>query len=189
MNRRQFYEEKTLQIGKVMARSGLTPNQLTILSLIPAVISGYFYFTNHELLGALFLLFTLAFDVFDGSVARALDKKTDFGEVLDPSIDRLCEIIILFGIMLSELAESWAAYFCFTGMVMASYIRAKIETKGIPAASIGLMERMQKMTLLLLGSVFVFVYAHSLTIALVIIGGLSYVTSVQRLLYARRNLP
>lgn len=188
MNRRQVYEEHTVRIGRIVARFGLTPNQLTLLSLVPAVGSAYFYYSNRELLGALFLVITLAFDVFDGAVARFLNKKTGFGSVLDASVDRYCEFIILLGIMLGGLAESWIVFFCFAGMIMASYVRARIESKGVSAMSVGLMERIQKMIIILAGSLLFSVYQDSLNIALVAVGFLSFVTSGQRLLYARRML-
>ncbi|MBU7048349.1 MAG: CDP-alcohol phosphatidyltransferase family protein [Theionarchaea archaeon] len=189
MNRRQYYEEHTLKVGEVIARLGLTPNQLTLLSLLPALVSAYFYSERRELFGALFLIFTMAFDVFDGSVARVLNKKSDFGAVLDASIDRYCEFIILLGIMIGGLAKGWIVFFCFSGMIMASYVRARIESRGVTAMSVGLMERLQKMTLILVGSLFVFVYGDSLNVALFLVGFLSHITSVQRLLYARRELP
>ena len=188
MDRRQLYEKYTTRIGEIAARSGLTPNQLTLLSLVPAVISCYFFFRGRELFGALFLIITLAFAVLDGSVARFLNKKTNFGSVLDATVDRYCEFIILFGIMVGGLAESWIVFFCFSGMIMASYVRARIESKGVSAMSVGFMERIQKMTLILVGLLFLSVYQNSLNIALVAVGFLSYITSVQRLLYARRNL-
>jgi archaetidylinositol phosphate synthase len=188
MNRRQYYEERTLKIGEVIARTGLTPNQLTLLSIIPAVVSAYFYSEKREIIGALFLFLTLVFDVFDGAVARVMNRKTDFGAVLDASIDRCCEFIVLFGIGLGGLAEEWVTFFCFSGMIMASYVRARIESRGVSAMSVGLMERMQKMVLILLGSVLMLVYVHSLNITLFVVGFLSYITSAQRLLYARREL-
>lgn len=189
MDRRQWYEEHTLKIGHIIARTGLTPNQLTLLSLVPAVISAYFYYVSRPLWGVLFLTITLTFDVFDGALARILDRKTNFGAILDASVDRDCEFIVLFGILLGGLAKGWIVFFCFSGMIMASYVRARIESKGASAMSVGLMERMQKMTLIFLGSVFLVVYGDSLNIALFLVGLLSHITSAQRLLYARRNLP
>ncbi|MBU6998618.1 MAG: CDP-alcohol phosphatidyltransferase family protein [Theionarchaea archaeon] len=189
MNRRQWYEEHTLNLGRAVARTGLTPNQLTLLSLIPAVISAYFFSCRRELLGGLFLVITLAFDVLDGSVARAQDRKTDFGFVLDATIDRYCEVVVLFGIACGGFAEGWVVLLCFSGMIMASYVRARIESKGVSAMSVGLMERMQKMTVLLLGVVLYGFFDRSITAALLLIGILSHVTAFQRLLYARRAFP
>ncbi|MBU7032118.1 MAG: CDP-alcohol phosphatidyltransferase family protein [Theionarchaea archaeon] len=188
MNRRQWYETHTLTIGKLLARTGLTPNQLTLLSLVPAFISGYFYSQNSEVLGALFLCLTLLFDVFDGSVARALDEKTTFGAVMDPVIDRYCEFIVLLGILLGGRVDGWIVFLCFSGMIMASYTRARIETQGISALSVGLMERMEKTTIILAGSFLLPLSPDSLTIALLVVGILSHVTSAQRLVYARRDL-
>ncbi len=188
MNRRQWYEDHTKVFGRIFAYTRLTPNQLTILSLVPAVVSGYYYAHGRELVGLLFLVVTLGFDVVDGAVARILDKKTDFGAVLDATIDRICEFIVLFGIALGGLADNWIAFFCFSGMVMASYVRARIESKGVSAMSVGFMERMQKMVFIMVGSLLLSVYNNSLNVALFAVGFLSYITVVQRLLYARRNL-
>ncbi|MBU7013840.1 MAG: CDP-alcohol phosphatidyltransferase family protein [Theionarchaea archaeon] len=187
MNRRQWYEEHTLRIGRTIARTGLTPNQLTLLSLVPAVVSAYFFASRRELVGGLFLVIMLVFDVFDGSVARAQNKKTDYGFVLDATIDRYCEIIVLFGILLGGFAEGWVVLLCFSGMIMASYVRARIESKGISAMSIGLMERMQKMTILLIGVVLYGFFDKSITVALLLTGILSHVTAAQRLAYCRRE--
>jgi archaetidylinositol phosphate synthase len=189
MNRRQWYEEHTLEIGRTVARTELTPNQLTLLSLIPAVVSAYFFSLQRELVGGLFLVIALAFDVLDGSVARVQDRKTDFGFVLDATIDRYCEIIVLFGLLMGGFAEGWVVLLCFSGMIMASYVRARIESKGISAMSVGLMERMQKMLVLLIGVVLYSFFDRSITAALLIIGILSHVTAAQRLVYARRVLP
>lgn len=189
MSRRQWYEEHTLEIGRTVARIGLTPNQLTLLSLIPAVISAYFFSCRRELVGGLFLVIALAFDVLDGSVARVQNRKTDFGFVLDATIDRYCEVIVLFGILVGGFAEGWVVLLCFSGMIMASYVRARIESKGVSAMSAGLMERMQKMLVLLIGVVLYSFSDRSITAALLIIGILSHVTAAQRLVYARRVLP
>jgi archaetidylinositol phosphate synthase len=189
MNSRQWYEEHTVYIGKILARTRLSPNQITLLSLVPAAISCYFYYMHNVIMGVLFLVLALLLDVCDGAVARILNQKTDFGAVLDASIDRDCEIIVLFGVLLGGLAESWIVYFCFSGMIMASYVRARIESKGVSAMSIGLMERFQKMTLIIAGSLLFLIYSPSLNIALFLVGFLSHITSAQRLIYARRVLP
>lgn len=189
MNPRQWYEEHTVFIGKIFAHTGLSPNHITIFSLVPATISSYFYYSHNIIMGVLFLVVALFCDVCDGSVARVLDQKTDFGAVLDASIDRDCELIVLFGILIGGLAQSWIVYFCFSGMIMASYVRARIESKGISAMSVGLMERIQKMSFIIVGSLLFLVYTPSLNIALFLVGLLSHITSIQRLLYARRKLP
>lgn len=185
MNRRQWYEDHTRELGTFISQSGITPNQLTLLSLLPAGVSSVLYMTDHYVIGGLFVLITLSFDVLDGSVARATHTMTNFGGVLDPSIDRVCEFIILLGIMVGDLAESWIVFFCFSGMIMASYVRAKIETMGVPAGGVGLMERFTKLMLIALGSAVYYVYPFGLSVALLVVGALSFITAGQRLIYAR----
>lgn len=187
MNRRELYEEHTKKVGKTVARLGLTPNQLTVLSLIPAAVSGYFYYENRYIVGGLFVLLTLFFDVFDGSVARALNKQTNFGAVLDPAVDRYCEVLILSGILLGGLAESWTVLFCFSGMILASYVRAKAEAVGVPEMTAG-MQRLDKMIIVMAGSVACLWFESGLTFALIAVGVLSHLTAVKRLADTRRKL-
>jgi len=70
----------------------ILPNHLTylriIISVSLAVLLFYFNFVNKVVIIPLFALGALT-DLFDGSVARGLDKETDFGAMLDPVADRM----------------------------------------------------------------------------------------------------
>ncbi len=70
----------------------ITPNQLTYIrlaiGLLLFVLLFYFGIENKALIVSLFCVGVLT-DLFDGSVARGLDKITEFGTMLDPLADRI----------------------------------------------------------------------------------------------------
>ena len=49
------------------------------------------------------MLFSGAFDLFDGSLARAKGRSTRFGALLDSTLDRLGEAVVLLGLLIMYL--------------------------------------------------------------------------------------
>jgi archaetidylinositol phosphate synthase len=73
-------------------------------------------------------------------------------------------------------------------MVMASYVRSKAESEGAKNVDMGLMDRAEKLILVLAGSLIALQYADALEYVLFIVGALSHVTVMQRLVFAKRQL-
>ncbi len=69
----------------------ITPNHLTSLRIIIGIILCILLFSGFEDKTCIVPLFCFAvlLDLFDGSVARALNKKTDIGAFLDPLGDKI----------------------------------------------------------------------------------------------------
>ena len=80
----------------------ITPNMVTIFSLILAIFSGYFFYKGNLLYGALFFLLSYIFDTADGALARITDSYTKFGEKLDFYVDTLGNIFMYFGLWYSQ---------------------------------------------------------------------------------------
>jgi archaetidylinositol phosphate synthase len=171
-----------------MARTRIPPNGFTLLSLIPAFLAGYLYYTGDIIGGFFLVLVTALFDVIDGSVARATGKTSVYGKVLDHCIDRYAEFLLIGGIALGPLASPLAGFFAISGMVMASYVRSKAESEGAKNVDMGLMDRAEKLILVLAGSLIALQYADALEYVLFIVGALSHVTVMQRLVFAKRQL-
>jgi len=68
----------------------ITPNHLSVLKIISGILVGVFLFLGIEEKNWIIFLFflTIALDLFDGSVARALNKKTRLGAFIDPIGDK-----------------------------------------------------------------------------------------------------
>ncbi|MEA1993062.1 MAG: CDP-alcohol phosphatidyltransferase family protein [Euryarchaeota archaeon] len=186
---RAWYEKKGKILGKKISKLPITPNQLTLLSLIPGAGACYFLAEREIFLGIVLMALSFAVDALDGSLARATGMTTKTGKVLDPVIDRYIEFLVLLGIVLGEMVKPWIALYCLFGMLMASYARARAESiEPINLLSVGIMERQEKFLLLLIGLVLFNQYADSLNYALLIIGTLSHITVAQRLLRAKKEM-
>lgn len=122
------------------------PNTLTILTLLVGLPGFYFYATGNLLFGSLFI-FGAIFDAIDGVVARKTGKKSAFGGILDASIDRIFDGILLMSIGIGNLAPWPVLFMCMIGSFSISYIKAKAETVsqvtsvGKNQYSVGFMQR------------------------------------------------
>jgi phosphatidylglycerophosphate synthase len=74
---------------------GITPNQITFLNLISVVGFIYFFLIAKDFVLAVILInVSLILDNLDGIWARYKNKKTKFGGIFDPFIDRINSILI-----------------------------------------------------------------------------------------------
>jgi phosphatidylglycerophosphate synthase len=190
-SRRKFYEETSTHLGVYCRKLGLTPNILTGLSLVCAAASGYFYWRASLIWGLVFMLLTSLTDMLDGATARAGNMGTVFGGILDHVSDRYGEFFILIGIGVSGLVHPGWAIFALFGMLIASYTRAAAESIGkLPTCAVGWMGRLEKFAVIMIGTVLEkwFPGYYFLAYALLIVGITSVITSLQRLLFARKAL-
>lgn len=170
--------------GKILARSGLTPNMITIISLITSILSFWFYYQKSLILGAFFIVLTGIIDMLDGAVARAAGKATRFGAVLDHVLDRYAEYLIIIGIILGGYVDWMWGVFALIGMLMASFTRAKAESVGgLKSCTVGIAERQEKLIIIIVGSLLTLYYLQALLYATVLVGIISHVTVAQRLEY------
>jgi phosphatidylglycerophosphate synthase len=194
--KRQFYEESSLFLGKICLKLGLTPNMLTGVSLACAVVSGIEFWAGHLLWGVFWMILTSFTDMLDGSTARAGNMGTVFGGILDHVSDRYGEFFILAGITMSHTVHPGWGLFALFGMLIASYTRAAAESMGkMENCAVGIMGRLEKFILIIVGSVLEYIFPTGhwprsgwLEIALIIVGVTSFITAVQRLIYARKVL-
>ncbi len=189
--KRALYERYFGGLGKICLKLGLTPNILTALSFIFAIISGIYFWKAEIWYGIIWMLLASLADVLDGSTARAGNIGTVFGGILDHVCDRYGEFFILAGIALSQMVHPGWALFALFGMIIASYTRAAAESIGkIENCNVGIMGRPEKFTLIIIGAVLERYFPNSrwLEISLIIVGLTSYVTSIQRIIYAYKQL-
>ena len=182
------YEQAMQPVGRGLGKLGITPNTITTISLILAVLAGISYATKMPLLGALGLVSSGAVDMLDGAVARATGKITRFGAVYDPVLDRYAEFFVLVGIALGGLTDWFWVVFALFGMIMASYTRARAESSGgLKSCAVGIAERQEKIILLLIGSLLQPFVTSALSLCVIIVGILSHITVIQRLQFTWRQ--
>ena len=85
------------KFGRVIAKTGVTPNTLTFLGLVfVGLACAVFVYNENAFLFGFSLTLTLLFDVLDGAVARVTQNVSKFGGYFDAVIDRYQEVIIFF---------------------------------------------------------------------------------------------
>jgi phosphatidylglycerophosphate synthase len=194
--KRQWYEEYSLGLGRVCLKIGLTPNILTGISLLCAIISGLYFWSGRMWMGVIWMLGNAITDMLDGSTARAGNLGTVFGGILDHVSDRYGEFFILAGITMSRVVHPGWGLFALFGMLIASYTRAAAESIGkMDNCAVGIMGRFEKFVLIMFGAIMenyfpggAWPWGRCLELALIVTGLTSFITAVQRLIYARKIL-
>jgi CDP-diacylglycerol--glycerol-3-phosphate 3-phosphatidyltransferase/archaetidylinositol phosphate synthase len=182
---RERYQHAIAPIGAQLARVGLSPNSMTLLSLLISIVSAGAYIVERPLVGAVLILLMGVADMFDGAIARATQRVTRFGATLDHVADRYAEGVILFGMVLGGHLDWTHGFFAFFGMIMASFTRAKAESVGgLARCTVGIAERQEKLLLLIGGSIALAYAPSALNYAALVVGILSNVTVAQRLHFA-----
>ena len=91
-------------IATVFCKAGITPNQISLLSLFFGVLCAVSYCYQMFILGSLFLFISAVLDLVDGSVARRTEKETRFGAVFDWIADKYVDALVILGIGISGIA-------------------------------------------------------------------------------------
>jgi len=177
--------------AKMLHNLGLTPNQVSILGIVLAVLSAitYWQWKLNSLLLILAPLLMLAsglLDALDGALARLYGEATNFGGFFDSLLDRYADAVIICGIILGGLTEvSWGLA-ALMGSLLVSYARARAEAAGVKMESVGLAERAERLVLLALASFLSFVWLDALSWGILVLAILTNLTVVQRAIYFRK---
>ena len=180
----------TQPVVKLLAKTPITPNTLTWFGFLLTVGAAALIVTEHLFAAGLVVLAAGFFDMLDGALARLTNRVTRFGAILDSTLDRFAEAVLLLGLLVlyagsQSVAGSLLVGFALLGSLMVSYLRARIEAQGIEC-KVGLFTRTERVIILALGLLFS-QFDYALIIALAIIVVFSFFTVGQRLFYAWRQ--
>ncbi len=175
---------------RLLARTSITPNTITWLGFLLAAGAASLIITGHLFAAGFVVLIAGFFDILDGALARHTNQTTLFGTVLDATLDRLSEAVLLLAILLLYARSQLAAPALLVGVallgsLLVSYIRAKAEALGLKC-QVGLFTRGERVIVLALGLLLNQI-DYALIIALAIITVLSFITAAQRLAYVRQQ--
>ena len=176
-----------------LARSGVTPDAITILGTFGAVAGAVGLIATGQLFwGAFTVTVFVLLDMLDGALARARGGGSVFGAVLDSTGDRAADAAI-FGALVWWFSGAGdnrmlvlLALLCLVLGVLTSYIKARAEGVGL-SADVGVIERTERLILVLVGIGFTGLgipYALHVALWVLLVG--SAVTVGQRFLAVRR---
>ena len=189
--RKAIQEYSTKPIVSIVAKTPLTPNIITWIGFVITIVAGVLIATEHFLTAGIIVLVAGLFDMLDGALARATGKTTRFGAILDSTLDRLSEAILLVTLLAvfvkyGQMTESILAAVALVGSLLVSYIRARMEGLGIECKA-GLFTRPERVVILALG-LMLSQFSNALLITLAIITFFSWITVIERMAYAWRKL-
>ena len=202
MTQRSFISDDTrtrvrglaVPIATAIGRTGITPNGLTVIGFLGAVLTAVLAGIGAWVPAGIALLFFGAFDMLDGALARATGRVSKFGGFLDSSLDRAGELAIYVGIAAGAMNASAdliavLAALTMSAAVMVSYTRARAESLGF-RGDVGVAPRAERVALLGLGLIATGAGGGPaagpwLALTLGIIFVLSTITVVQRILFVR----
>ena len=164
----------------------VSPNTLTLIGLLPAIAAGFVFAKGMVRLGGILIGISGLFDLLDGLVARLGEKQTDFGALLDSTLDRFAEIAIFIGlaVLFRETATLYGVMLALGGSLMVSYVRARAEGLG-SACDSGMLQRPERLIIILLGAL---LGVSFLKWAIWIIAVLANVTAIERLIRMRARM-
>ena len=169
----------------LLARSGVTPNMLTVGGVagngVAAVLCAVGAFLPA---GVVVLAFSLL-DMLDGALARATNRASDFGSVFDAVMDRVSEAAVLFGLLVwfsdrGGRTEELLIFVAVAGSMLVSYVRARAEIIGLKIKE-GVFTRAERVALLGGALILEPLWGDSITAALWVLAILTVTTAAQRL--------
>jgi len=186
----------SLRITKLLARTNVTPNQITLVSFLIAAASALFFAIKNPLAGGLTAQLASIVDGVDGEIARLKFLKSRFGEMLDSLLDRYADYLIIIGMTYSWFAKTGDSLAllmgaaALTGAPMSMLFKEKFRNVyGQPFISEvhdGFMRyfaanRDVRLFIVMLGGIF-----NLLPAALIILAAISHLLALYRLFRARK---
>ncbi len=103
---KELYGRIAKSVAKRLAKTRITPNQVTILSLFLGLISGLLFSFGYQIyliIGIVLLQLSVFLDYLDGNLAREKNSMSAFGCWLDSFGDRIIDFFVFFGL-------AWGAF-------------------------------------------------------------------------------
>jgi CDP-diacylglycerol--glycerol-3-phosphate 3-phosphatidyltransferase len=178
-----------------LAALRITPNMVTLFSLIPAAGAGVALGFGWFGLASVLAVVATFCDILDGLLARKTGVSSGAGEVIDAAVDRYGEMFFFAGLVFYYRTHDEVLFIlllAIIGSFMVSYATAKAEAMGVSAPR-GAMRRGERAAYLIAGAAFtpawktIFGNAHALAmhelpiiLAVTIIAVVSNISVVQR---------
>lgn len=173
-------------LGRALGRSGISPNMLTAAGVAITAAASWRILEDDLRVAAAILALGGVTDFLDGAVARATGKTTRFGAFLDSVTDRVSDGLVFgalawWALNFDARATAALAIAALVCAYLVSYLRAKAESLGYDC-KVGLLERAERVILLIVGLLFRIVPAALWAIAV-----LSLVTVLQRMIHVGKQ--
>jgi len=127
----------SLRISKILLKTGITPNQISVLSFVIGLAGASFFFIGeyfYLILGGILVHIHSIVDGCDGEVARLKLRQTKYGGWLDSVLDRYADAAIILGLVYGYWSINgditiWIiGFFALIGSFLNSYTSTKYDS-------------------------------------------------------------
>lgn len=179
---KEKFDKILFGLASALHSAGLSPNLLTVLGLIFAILASLAYYYKSLSIALISLLLSGFIDMMDGVLARAYGGATKFGAFLDSFSDRLGELVIYSGILLSGLASPAFSLAALASSFLVSYTRAKGEAEGV-TMQVGVGERAERLIILAVATL-----VGQIEVGIILVAVLASFTVAQRIAHLYQRL-
>ncbi|SEG89219.1 CDP-diacylglycerol--glycerol-3-phosphate 3-phosphatidyltransferase [Thermomonospora echinospora] len=144
-------------IGRAVARTGVSPNTITVIGTVGVAAGALVLFPRGEFFwGTLVITAFVLFDMLDGAVARVTGRISKWGAFLDSTMDRVADAAIFAGLAVGLLdgdrrPAAFVALYCLVAGVVVSYAKARAEGLGY-TCDVGIAERSERLIIVLVAA-------------------------------------
>ncbi|MBI2850901.1 MAG: CDP-alcohol phosphatidyltransferase family protein [Chloroflexi bacterium] len=181
----------TRLVVPLLARTSVTPNAISWFGVLLTLGAAALIVSGQLFVGGLAVIVAGLFDTLDGALARSIGRVTRFGAILDSTLDRFSEAVLLLSLLPVYARQQSTLGIIVVGLALigsylVSYIRARAEAMGIECG-VGVFTRPERVAVLALGLLLSPINLAFLTGALAIIAVLGFISAGQRLYHAWRE--
>ena len=179
-------------IARLLSHTPVTPNQVSLASLLVAVAAFFSFSFGYYIAGALLAQTSSIVDGIDGDLARLRDMTSAFGGFMDSILDRYADALIILGLTMWAAGSEtrvhiWlTGFLALTGTFAVTYTRARIQGVSPSVFDRGITSlgsRDVRLLLVMVGALTGQGFA-----TLIALASLTNFVVLLRLLYARRVL-
>jgi CDP-diacylglycerol---glycerol-3-phosphate 3-phosphatidyltransferase len=170
-----------------VGRIPLHPDVLTIAGTLATLAAGVAFAKSLDRVAGAIMIVAGVLDLMDGMVARSQGTASQAGAFLDSTLDRIGDFFLFSGLGVAMASRGDTSglllvFWAMGGSFITSYSRARAE-QVLDRLNAGFMERAERFVCLIIGALLGY-----LTLALWVVAVGATVTSLQRIVVARRRL-
>lgn len=185
---RSVLEPLSSRLGSVLGRLGLTPNELTVLGALTALLTPIAGYLGVRCAVPALIAISAALDWLDGAVARATSKTTRLGGFIDSFCDRVSDAAFIASLYFLGI-NIHLVLIAIPVSFLVSYVRCRAEALGVNLEGVGYVERGERVAIVLAASVTALTIGVTLSeYVLIALVALSTLTIIQRLVRVIRVL-